>query len=218
MPQPPEGPKPPAFAAIRGHAALDPLIDALEHLQHQLVWAADCAEFTDAVLNSAQFLRAAGHLDLAQRAVLALAGPGLGLVLVPPVYMRDLAAGLGLSLTELLPEGEISMGSLPPSSLVRASYRWDIHHEEPVTSADALGPRTLSRFSVRFDSGRTRCEGALGEAPHHVGGRRRFGPFFFDNTNSEAFTLEWYEETPNWQSRRPITTRGCARSRRSRRR
>ena len=67
-----------------------------------------------------------------------------------------------------------------------------------MTSAEALGPRTLSRFSVRFDSGRTRCEGALGEGLHRVGTRRRYGPFFFDDSDSEAFTLEWYKETPDW--------------------
>jgi len=74
VPQRPTGPMFPALAAIRGDAGLDPLLDALEALQTELVWAADCAEFTDANLNAAQFLRAAGHLDLAAQAALALAG------------------------------------------------------------------------------------------------------------------------------------------------
>src|SRR5687768_14935721 len=80
VPQPPTRPMFPWFAGVR-QPELDPLYDALEALQHQLVWAADCAEFTDASLNAAQFLRAAGHLDLAAQATVALAGAGLGLVL-----------------------------------------------------------------------------------------------------------------------------------------
>lgn len=48
-------------------------MDALDPLQRELVWAADCAEFTDANLNCAQFLRAAGHLDLIQDDVVRLA-------------------------------------------------------------------------------------------------------------------------------------------------
>ena len=58
--------------------------------------------------------------------------------------MRDLAASLGLQLTDLLAEGELSMGDLPPSqSGVFASYRWDIHHE----AAGELGRRSSGRAS-----------------------------------------------------------------------
>jgi hypothetical protein len=41
----------------------------------------------------AQFLAAGGHVDLAARAVLALAGPGLGIVLAPPRPARELGGG-----------------------------------------------------------------------------------------------------------------------------
>src|SRR3954464_6507113 len=61
-----------------------PRVDALEALLVELVWAADCAEFTDARNNAAQYLRAAGSVVLAHQVTLARRSPGLGLVLVAP--------------------------------------------------------------------------------------------------------------------------------------
>jgi hypothetical protein len=55
----------------------------------ELVRAADCAEYSDATGNAAQYRRAAGHLEPA-------AGPD-GLEALPPVTVRDLAAALGLA-------------------------------------------------------------------------------------------------------------------------
>ena len=163
VPQRPKHPCLPALHEVRG----DALADALEALQVELVWAADCAEFTDATANAQQYLRAAGHVDLAAQAALALAGPGLGLVLMPPERVWGLAAGLGRQVSDLIAEGERSMGVLPASPTrdadYHASYRWDMHHEAPVSSAADLGPRQLIEYSVRFASGRARCEAALGE-------------------------------------------------------
>ena len=105
---------------------------------------------------------AAGHVDLAARAALALAGPGLGLVLMPPRRVRDLAAGLD-DLTG-----------------VHFDYRRDIHHEAPVVDP---GPRELISYTVRFGEGRARCEAALPGAPIHVHGRRRYGAFFLDDAH-----------------------------------
>jgi hypothetical protein len=202
VPQPPEGPMFPAFAAVRGDAGLDPLMDALEALQHELVWAADCAEFSDAVLNAAQFLRAGGHVDLAARAVLALAGAGLGLVFEPPVRVRELAASLGLGVDDLLAGGEPSMGSVAAAEpSMSASYAWDVHHEELVRTAEDLAPRTLVSYRARFPAGRAAFEDALravhGE-PRAVAGRRRYGPFFVDDAATGAFALEWYAREPGW--------------------
>jgi hypothetical protein len=56
VPVVPEGPMFPGLTA-------DPLTDAMDELQRALIWEADNAEFTDADLNSAVYLRAAGHLD-----------------------------------------------------------------------------------------------------------------------------------------------------------
>ncbi len=167
VPQPPIGPMYPAFAHVSGE-----LYDALEHLTHQLVWAADCAEFTDATGNARQYLSAAGHVDLAARAALALAGPELGLVLDPPRYVRDLAA-----VAEL---GRFTY-----------QYRWDMYHEAPVTDP---APRELTEFTIRLqDSPEAALEAVYGE-PREVAGRRQYGPFFV----SDPFVLEWYADEPVW--------------------
>lgn len=67
VPQEPKRPAYPALAAVRASVdeEIGVLIDALEDLQVALVFQADCAEFTDARFNSEQFLRAAGHVDVA---------------------------------------------------------------------------------------------------------------------------------------------------------
>jgi hypothetical protein len=160
----------------------DELAHALEALQIELVWAADCAEFTDANLNAEQFLRAAGHVDLAARAALGV----IGLVLDPPRRVRELAAGAGLLVADLLPMG--GMGDVFAAN-VSASYRWDMHHEHPVTTAAELGPRELISYSVRVSSGRARCEAAVRESDE---------AFFVKHPVEDAFTLEWYAETPDW--------------------
>ena len=106
----------PAFEHVSGE-----LYDALEGLTRQLVWAADCAEFTDATGNARQYLRAAGHVDLAARAALALAGPGLGAgVSTRPGTCRDLLAG-----------------GRGPRAASPYQYRWDMYHEAPVTDPAA---------------------------------------------------------------------------------
>jgi len=63
---------PGAFVGAPG-AAVQRLFDAIEALQQQLVFEADCQEYVDALQNSAQFLRAAGHLDEAEPDAVALA-------------------------------------------------------------------------------------------------------------------------------------------------
>ena len=106
VPQPPVGPMYPAFAHVSGE-----LYDALESLTRQLVWAADCAEFTDATGNARQYLYAAGHVDLAARAALALADRAL--VLDPPRYVRDLLAAVDdpARVTYQLPLGHVPRGA-----------------------------------------------------------------------------------------------------------
>jgi hypothetical protein len=178
----PQYPAGPLFPALHVD---DDLSAALEAAMQALVWAADCAEYADANLNAAQYLRAAGHLDLAHRAALALAGPGLGLVLAPPRTMRELAAGLGLRLEDVLAPGEVAMGSLPPrwGGGVSASFRWDIHHEHPITEPARLGSRELEGYSVHFDHGKAACEAAT-----HTPG--------FALVGDDAFTLTWTEPGP----------------------
>ena len=122
-----------------------PVHAALETLQHQLVWAADCAEYSDATNNARQYLQAAGHVDLAARALL---GPD-GLEQWPPVLVRDLAAATGLDLSTLVP----AMGMLPPNGAgVSASFAWDMHHENPVSDPDDLGRRELISWSAGMRS------------------------------------------------------------------
>jgi hypothetical protein len=48
-------------------------MDALESLQRELVFQADIEDYYDARLSSIQYLRAAGHLDLIEHHVLAMA-------------------------------------------------------------------------------------------------------------------------------------------------
>ena len=118
-PQPPERPVLPTGD--------DELSRALEELAYQLVWAADCAEFTDATNNARQFLQAAGHVTEATR-------PCVG----------DLAAAYGLDLGDLVP----AMGMFPPHAHVHATFAWDMHHEHPITDPDDLGRRELLSYRV----------------------------------------------------------------------
>jgi hypothetical protein len=76
VPQIPVGPMLPAFAEVPAGPAVRALMDALEALQVALVWEADCAEFTDANLNSAQFLRAGAQVQIAADALVELARHG----------------------------------------------------------------------------------------------------------------------------------------------
>jgi hypothetical protein len=146
VPQEPTGPMYPAFAHVSGE-----LYDALEALTRQLVWAADCAEFTDATNNARQYLHAAGHVDLAARA--ALGAPGL--VLMQPRHVRDLEAALG------------------DLSRVTFSYRWDMYHEAPVSDPR---PRELTEFTVWLDVEEP-LRAVYGE-PREVAGRKQYGSFF----------------------------------------
>jgi hypothetical protein len=130
-----------------------PLIAALDEALAELVWAADCAEFTDATNNAAQYLCAAGHIELAARAAL---GPD-GLATFPAVTVRDLATALDIRVEDLIADGERSLGSIPAAprhSDVFLTYQWDVHHEAPVSSPDALTPRVLTSYSVRLADGR----------------------------------------------------------------
>jgi hypothetical protein len=58
VPMVPEGPMFPGLSA-------GPLTEAMDEFQRSLIWEADNAKFTDANLNSAVYLRAAGYLDRA---------------------------------------------------------------------------------------------------------------------------------------------------------
>jgi hypothetical protein len=62
VPQVPEGAMFPGLPS-------GPLTEAMDELQRALIWEADNAEFLDANLNSAVYLRAAGHLDRAAAAL-----------------------------------------------------------------------------------------------------------------------------------------------------
>ena len=124
MPKPPVGPLLPVLGD-------DELSWALEALQAELVWAADCAEYTDAVNNARQYRRAAGHVELAARAVAGSAG----LEPWPARLVRELAAATGLDLATLVP----AMGMFPPGIGVQATFAWDVHHEAPITDPQRLG-------------------------------------------------------------------------------
>jgi hypothetical protein len=109
----------------------------------------------------------------------------VALVSDPPATMAELAARLGMRLEDLLTPGEVAMGSLPPTQMgIHASFRWDIHHEAPISSPEQLGPRELTAYSVRFDRGRAECEAVLSD------GFRIEWPY------GEAFTLTWTQPGP----------------------
>lgn len=71
VPAMPEGPMFPALVPLAS-GPLRRMVEALEALQRQLVFEADCAEHTDALNNCRQYLHAAGRLDRAAEALLAL--------------------------------------------------------------------------------------------------------------------------------------------------
>src|SRR5947207_12640574 len=131
--------------------------------------------------------------------------PVFGFVRRPPVLVADLAAALGVRVSDLVPDGWYGIGSiLVPARLsaavddVSADYEWDLYHERPVTSAEDLAKRRLHRYQVRFTAGRRACEAELRiehGPPIPVAGRRRYGPFYVGDGDGEPFTLEWFATT-----------------------
>lgn len=114
------------------------------------------------------------------------------LVRAPPETVGDLAKALGLRIEALVPHGMFSMGSILGPG-VSAEYEWDMYHEAPVEKLGALAARRLSSYRIPLTG---ELERALQErfgAPHHIHGRRRYGPFFAGETE-----LEWYASEPDW--------------------
>lgn len=118
----------------------------------------------------------------------------------PPKRVGELAAALGLTLADAFGDGHSDMGYLIHDRF-SATYAWDMHHERPVGSAEDLGRRTLLDYSVVYDSGQEECEAALRAlhgAPQPVADRIRYGPFFIGVGAGGRFSLQWYEEEPDW--------------------
>ena len=85
------------------------------------------------------------------------------LVDAPPATVGELAAGLGLRVADLEPRG------------VAFAYAWDIHHELPPDSVEALARRALTAYrapGLRRGGLRGRAAARHGE-PVEVEGRRR---------------------------------------------
>jgi hypothetical protein len=118
----------------------------------------------------------------------------------PPPTVGELAAALGMPMARLVAAGMWQMGSVAAGDL-HATYAWDMYHEHPVASADALAARALSAWTVRFAGGRDGCEAELRSAygaPRAVAAYRRYGPFFVTDGDGDAFALEWYAAEPDW--------------------
>ncbi len=141
----------------------------------------------------------------------------------PPTRVGDLAAALSVRVADLIRDGGHSMGTIaaaPPTApgaagpaplsgdvaTLSGRYRWDIHHEHPVTSAGALADRQLTSYLVMFRRGRAACEAAL-RAQHgpplanqRPGSRglHQYGPFFVSVGDGDDFVLEWYDAEPDW--------------------
>jgi hypothetical protein len=126
--------------------------------------------------------------------------PMFAFVRDPPATVGELAAALGLPMADLVAGGMWQMGSVAAGDL-HATYAWDMYHEHPVASADALAARALSDWTVRFGRGREGCEAELRSAygaPRAVAAYRRYGPFFVAASGGDAFALEWYAAEPDW--------------------
>jgi hypothetical protein len=105
------------------------------------------------------------------------------LVHAPPATVGELAAALGLRIADLEPRG------------VAYAYAWDIHHELPPESLEALARRVLTAYRVPVADGAA-CEAALREhygEPVQVEGRRRYEHFLLGGSG-----LEWHAELPSW--------------------
>jgi hypothetical protein len=123
----------------------------------------------------------------------------LALVHDPPRTVGELARVLGS-------QGADHFAAFPPplDSIalpgVVAHFAWDVHHEHPVTTAAELERRHLTSYEARFPGRRADCERELRAAhgaPRAVARRRRYGPFFVDDADTDAFVLEWYECEPD---------------------
>ena len=102
----------------------------------------------------------------------------------PPATVGELAAALGLRIADLEGSG------------VAYAYAWDVHHELPPDSIEALAGRALTAYRVPLADA-AGCEAALRERhgePVEVGGRRRYGHFLLS-----ASGLEWHAELPSEQ-------------------
>ena len=64
----------------------------------------------------------------------------------------QLAARLGVALEDLVRTP--LMGSLPPDAPFFATFRWDIHHEAPVTTAEDLAWREVLSLQTTPPSAR----------------------------------------------------------------
>jgi hypothetical protein len=78
------------------------------------------------------------------------------------VTVKELADRLGVPLEALAANGMFSMGSvLATGSLphgirsIGAEYAWDMHHEHPVATPEALARREVTAYRVRYEDGRT---------------------------------------------------------------
>jgi hypothetical protein len=103
------------------------------------------------------------------------------LVHAPPATVGELAAALGLRIAELERHG------------VAYAYAWDIRHELPPDSVEALARRALTAYRVPLADAAA-CEAALRERhgePVEVEGRRRYGHFLLGPAG-----LEWRAELP----------------------
>ena len=102
----------------------------------------------------------------------------------PPATVGELAAALGLRIADLEGSG------------VAYAYAWDVHHELPPDSIEALAGRALTAYRVPLADA-AGCEAALRERhgePVEVEGRRRYGHFLLS-----ASGLEWHAELPSEQ-------------------
>jgi hypothetical protein len=90
-------------------------------------------------------------------------------------------------------------------------YAWDIHHQQPVPSAERLPGTALQEYAIEFTGNPEACEAELQKRygpPELIfattgrydppGGRRRYRPFFVAAPTAGGFVLEWYAREPEW--------------------
>jgi hypothetical protein len=93
---------------------------------------------------------------------------------------------------------------------VSVDFRWDMHHERPCKTMADVRQRSLQEFRVQLRSDWEACEARLRErhgAPTTVTTGSltylRSGPFFVLPLAGGAFSLTFFERTPDWALPKP---------------
>jgi hypothetical protein len=135
----------------------------------------------------------------------------------PPERVGEITAALGLTVTDVFGDGTSDPGFVV-NDRFSATYAWDMHHEQPVRSAEDLQWRQLHDYCVFYAGGQAECEAALRAqhgAPQPVAERTATGRSSSAPATAGGSTLSGTRTSRIGRCRRPTRRSGsrwCGRS------